>query len=67
MIETLRGREGNVYSIFPAPPVAIVGQWNLVCTCKIVGHGVEEAGTMYCCAHCARESGVEGVADRVDA
>lgn len=37
------------------------------CGCKIVGHGVEESGTMYCCAHCARESGVEGVTDRVDA
>ena len=33
------------------------------CGCKIVGHGVEAGGTMYCCAHCARQSGVEGVAD----
>lgn len=24
------------------------------CGCRIVGHGVEEAGAMYCCAHCAR-------------
>ena len=33
------------------------------CGCKIVGHGVEAGGTMCCCAHCARQSGVEGVAD----
>lgn len=36
------------------------------CGCKILGHGVEgpDAG-MFCCAHCARDSGVEGVVDRV--
>jgi hypothetical protein len=34
------------------------------CNCRIVGHGVEANGTMYCCAHCASEAGVEGVADR---
>lgn len=37
------------------------------CGCKIVGHGVEETGTMYCCASCARQAGVEGVADRAEA
>jgi hypothetical protein len=35
------------------------------CGCKILGHGVEARGLFYCCAHCARESGVEGVDDRV--
>lgn len=34
------------------------------CGCRIVGHGVEANGSMYCCAHCAQVSGVEGVADR---
>jgi hypothetical protein len=36
------------------------------CGCKIVGHGVEAGGHFYCCAHCARQSGVKGVDDRVD-
>jgi hypothetical protein len=36
------------------------------CGCKIIGHGVESKGTYYCCAFCARESGVTGVDDRVD-
>lgn len=36
------------------------------CHCRIVGHGVESSGTMYCCAHCAKVSGVRGVDDRVD-
>ena len=35
------------------------------CGCRIIGHGVEAAGQMYCCANCARQSGVRGVDDRV--
>ncbi|HEY3501677.1 MAG TPA: Prokaryotic metallothionein [Actinocatenispora sp.] len=27
------------------------------CSCRIVGHGVEVGSHMFCCAHCARESG----------
>ena len=35
------------------------------CGCKIVGHGIEANETFYCCANCAKQSGVEGVADHV--
>ena len=35
------------------------------CHCKIIGHGVEAKGSMDCCAHGARASGVSGVDDRV--
>jgi hypothetical protein len=35
------------------------------CGCRIIGHGVEANGAFYCCAHCAHESGVRGVDDRV--
>lgn len=34
------------------------------CGCRVIGHGVEVDGTVYCCAHCAGESGESGVADR---
>ncbi|MGE5511145.1 MAG: hypothetical protein ACM31O_07835 [Bacteroidota bacterium] len=34
------------------------------CDCRIVGHGIESQGKMYCCANCARQVGVQGVADR---
>ena len=34
------------------------------CQCRILGHGVEAGGDMYCCAHCARQAGESGVADR---
>jgi hypothetical protein len=32
------------------------------CHCKIVGHGVEVGGEIYCCASCAKHQG--GVRDR---
>ncbi len=35
------------------------------CGCKVIGHGVEARGAYYCCAHCAKASGVSGVDDRV--
>ena len=35
------------------------------CGCRIVGHGVEARGTIYCCAHCAKHEGVRGLSDRV--
>jgi hypothetical protein len=35
------------------------------CDCRIVGHGVEGDGKMFCCAHCAQEEGVAELADRV--
>lgn len=34
------------------------------CGCRIVGHGVEKDGTMYCCAHCAKSTGVRELRDR---
>ncbi len=35
------------------------------CGVKIVGHGIESGGSMYCCAPCAEKSGVKGARDRV--
>lgn len=34
------------------------------CECRILGHGVEADGVIYCCAHCAGHQGAHGVADR---
>jgi Rieske Fe-S protein len=34
------------------------------CGCKVIGHGMEEAGKFYCCAHCAKQAGVKGMRDR---
>ncbi len=35
------------------------------CGCRIVGHGVESNGTIYCCAHCAHAMGAQKIQDRV--
>ena len=35
------------------------------CGIRIIGHGIEADGRFYCCAHCARHSGVTEAVDRV--
>jgi hypothetical protein len=35
------------------------------CGCRIIGHGIESEGSMYCCDHCAEMEGVEDAKDRV--
>ena len=34
------------------------------CSCKIIGHGVEQGEKIYCCANCARQAGSAQVKDR---
>lgn len=35
------------------------------CGTRILGHGVESSGRMFCCAHCAEVQGVRNLRDRV--
>jgi hypothetical protein len=35
------------------------------CGVRILGHGVEESGHLFCCVHCASAEGVTGLSDRV--
>jgi hypothetical protein len=35
------------------------------CGCRIIGHGMESEGRMFCCATCAEHSGVPEMVDRV--
>lgn len=35
------------------------------CGCRIIGHGIEAGGKMYCCANCAKTEGVVGARDRI--
>jgi hypothetical protein len=37
------------------------------CHCKIVGHGMEAGGRFFCCANCAKHSGVRDMKDRAGA
>lgn len=34
------------------------------CGVRIVGHGLEKQERMFCCAHCAQQSGVREMRDR---
>jgi hypothetical protein len=34
------------------------------CGCRVIGHGLEKDGTIYCCAHCAGQSGATELRDR---
>ncbi len=34
------------------------------CGCRVIGHGTEAEGKIFCCAHCAQSQGARGVADR---
>jgi hypothetical protein len=34
------------------------------CGCKIIGHGLEYQGNVFCCASCADHAGVAGLKDR---
>jgi Rieske Fe-S protein len=35
------------------------------CGCRVIGHGVEADGRIFCCAHCSAQEGVAGLEDRV--
>jgi hypothetical protein len=34
------------------------------CSMRIIGHGLEKDGRMFCCDHCAQASGVKDLRDR---
>lgn len=34
------------------------------CSCRVIGHGVEEDGSIFCCVHCAGETGGTDLRDR---
>ena len=34
------------------------------CGCRVIGHGVQDDGTIFCCVHCAESCGVRELQDR---
>ncbi len=34
------------------------------CGCRVIGHGMEKTGKIYCCAHCASQAGAPELKDR---
>ncbi len=35
------------------------------CKCRILGHGLEKEGRIFCCANCSRQEGIRELRDRV--
>jgi hypothetical protein len=35
------------------------------CGCRVIGHGIESEGSIFCCATCASQMGVAGARDRI--
>jgi hypothetical protein len=63
---TMPGGDDHVFDSFECAVHALAPSCPH-CGCRVMGHGVESQGAIFCCAHCARESGVEGLRDRADA
>ena len=61
--EVHQGGETHVFDSFECAIHALAPTCDH-CGCKVIGHGVEAEGSIFCCAHCASATGVEGVADR---
>jgi hypothetical protein len=61
-IEIIRDGDSHVFDSFECAIHALAPRC-AHCGCTIIGHGVEAAGTIFCCAHCAAAEGVEGVRD----
>jgi len=59
--------QGGTSHVFDSFECAIQGMAPRCAHCgtRIVGHGVEANGTMYCCAHCARQEGTHEARDHV--
>jgi Rieske Fe-S protein len=34
------------------------------CGCRVIGHGVEAGGRIFCCASCAKQEGEDHLVDR---
>jgi hypothetical protein len=62
--EVRRGGETHVFDSFECA-IHALAPICAHCSCRVIGHGIEADGRVFCCAHCASASGVTGVADRV--
>jgi hypothetical protein len=65
VLEVTRGGETHVFDSFECA-IHVMAPTCDHCRCRIIGHGIEADGHFYCCAHCARHSGVVEAVDRVE-
>jgi nitrite reductase/ring-hydroxylating ferredoxin subunit len=61
--EVVMAGEAHVFDSFECAIQALAPKCEH-CGCRIIGHGVEADGSIYCCVHCAERSGQTGLRDR---
>lgn len=61
--EVVMGGDRHVFDSFECAIQALAPKCEH-CGCRIIGHGAEADGRMFCCAHCAGESGQKELQDR---
>jgi nitrite reductase/ring-hydroxylating ferredoxin subunit len=61
--EVVVGGESHIFDSFECAIYALAPVCPH-CSCRIVGHGVEADGKIFCCVHCARASGATQLKDR---
>ena len=61
--EVRRGGETHIFDSFECAIHALAPVCQH-CGCRVIGHGVEAEGRIFCCANCAGQAGVAGLADR---
>lgn len=61
--DVTRGGEKKTFDSFECA-IQVMAPECEQCGVRIIGHGLESNGSFYCCDHCARKAGVEGLNDR---
>ena len=64
--EVVMAGQRHVFDSFFECAIAKLAPTCSHCGCRIMGHGMEAAGQMFCCAHCAEHSGVKDMKDRAN-
>jgi hypothetical protein len=62
--EVTQGGESHTFDSFECAIHALAPTCQH-CGTRIIGHGVEADGSIFCCANCASEAGITALADRV--
>jgi len=63
IIVVTRGEQVGMFDSFECAIHAMAPECAL-CGCRVIGHGVESDGVIFCCANCARDVGETALTDR---
>jgi hypothetical protein len=62
--DVVRGDETHTFDSFECA-IHVMAPSCSHCGVRVVGHGVESNGSIFCCASCAEHEGATGLVDRV--